>query len=110
MRTRWKTPLLWLGISFALIVVFMFLPIVLALIGTVTAQALNCNIPLSDAGFDAAPCLLLGADIGSTLTLMVLLAYLGLLTIPAGTTALTIWAVVACVVVLLTWLRGRREA
>jgi hypothetical protein len=52
----------------------------------------------------------MGAEVAGTLTLMVYMAYFAFITIPMGTTALAIWLAVACVVILVRWLRRGREA
>jgi hypothetical protein len=106
MSARRNHAFVWLSVLFVLIVLFTAAPLISALIATGMAEALGCTLPTSDI----APCLFMGAEVAGTLTLMVYMAYFAFITIPMGTTALAIWLAVACVVILVRWLRRGREA
>jgi hypothetical protein len=94
----------WLGITLVLILLFTAAPFIASLGAAGIASVLGCDGSMQIR----SPCLLGGSDISQTLTTMIYLAYLGFVTIPVGQSLLVVWAVVACVVVLVRWLRRRR--
>jgi uncharacterized membrane protein len=51
-----------------------------------------------------------GQQISQTLTTMIFMGYFAFYSLPFGSFLLAVWAVVACVVVLVRWLRRRRAA
>jgi hypothetical protein len=103
-----KSPaFIWLSISFVLIVLFATAPLISALIGGSIAEALGCTI---NEGV-SAPCLFRGSDVSETLSVMVVIAWFAFETLPLGAVLLTIWLVVACIVVVVKlWRRRHREA
>jgi hypothetical protein len=97
---------LWLGVSFVVIVVLAAAPLISAFIAGAIANILGCT--LNEGG--ASTCMLRGNDIGQTLAEMFVLGWLAFVTLPWGGFALAIWLVVACVVALVKWRRRRHEA
>jgi hypothetical protein len=106
MSTLPRYPFFWLGVPLVLIVLFAFGPLAILMGGGMVADTLGCTMPISGT----APCLFMGIDLAGLLTLAVFFGYLGFVTVPAGTTALTIWLAVAIVVTLIWWFRRRRAA
>jgi hypothetical protein len=102
---RLRCPFVWLGLPLALIILFTIGPLVILLLGGAVAGALGCNMPIAAT----APCLFMGADLSEAMSIAVFFGCLAFWTLPAGTTLLGIWLVVA-VVVTLVWLRWRRLA
>ncbi len=106
MSAQHRHAFLWLGVALALIILFAAGPLISLFIAGGIADALDCKLPIAGG----SPCPFLGADLGDALAVMVFLSYLAFWTLPTGAGALVIWFVVACLVVLVNWLRGRRAA
>jgi len=106
MSARRSHAVLWLSISFILIVLFAAAPLIPGFIAGGIADALGCTV--NEGG--ATQCLYHGSDIGQTLAEMVVLGWLAFVTFPLGLAALAIWLVVACLVAFIGWRRRRREA
>jgi hypothetical protein len=106
MTARPRYPFVWLGLPLALIILFSIGPLVLLLLGGAVAGALGCNMPIAAS----APCVLMGINIADALAIAVFFGYLAFWTLPAATTLLGIWLVVAVIVTLVWWLRWRRVA
>jgi hypothetical protein len=106
MSTRRGHAVIWLSVSFILIVLFAAAPLISALIAGGIADALGCT--LNEGG--ASGCLFRGADIGQTLAELFVLGWLSFVTLPIGLAALAIWFVVACLIAFIGWRRRRREA
>jgi hypothetical protein len=104
MSSRGRYPFLWLGAPLVLILLFAFGPLALLLAGGVVADALGCTMPISAI----APCPFMGFDLAGLLAVAVAFGYFAFVTVPAGTTALAVWFVVAVAVTLAWWLRRRR--
>jgi hypothetical protein len=94
-----KRFLLW---SFILIVLLAAAPVISAFSSIGIAQFFGCTV--NEGG--PTPCIVRGVDIGETLSVMFVMGWFGLMTLPAGALALTVWAVVF----LVLWLRARRRA
>jgi hypothetical protein len=90
----------------ALIIFFTIGPLVILLLGGALAGALGCNMPIAAT----APCLFMGADLNEAMSIAVFFGYLAFWTLPAGTTLLGIWLVVAVIVTLIWLVRWRRAA
>jgi hypothetical protein len=103
---RLRYPFVWLGLPLALIILFTIGPLVILLLGGAVAGALGCNMPIAAT----APCLFMGADLSEAMSIAVFFGYLAFWTLPAGTTLLGLWLVVAVIVTLVWWLRWRRVA
>jgi len=96
-------PFFWLGLPLILILLFTFGPLAILLAGGLVADALGCTMPISAL----APCPLMGVDLAGLLAVAVAFGYFAFVTVPAGTTALTLWLVATVVVTLVWWLRRR---
>jgi hypothetical protein len=105
MSTKRSRAPIWLGISFVLIVLFALSPLISALISGAIASALGCTV--NEGG--ASGCILMGRDIGETLTVMFVLGWLEFVTLPLGLVGLVVWVVVAAAVAIVGWRRRRRE-
>jgi hypothetical protein len=103
-----KSPaFIWLSISFVLIVLFATAPLISAFIGGGIAEALGCTVTEGVS----SPCLFRGSDVSETLSVMFVLGWFAFETLPLGAVLLTIWFIVACIVVMIkVWRRRRREA
>ena len=99
-----RYPFAWLGVPLGLILLFTIGPTVSLLVGGAVSVALGCNSPISAT----EPCLFMGVDLGGAVTMAILFGFLGLVTLPIGTTLLGIWFV-AAVIVTLVWLLRRRR-
>lgn len=77
------------GTVFVVILLLAFLPLISAIGASFVADAAGCR--LDEGG--SYPCPVFGTDIGENLTFFFVLGWLGMLTMPAGATALIIWAV-----------------
>ena len=106
MSGRRSHAVLWLSISFILIVLFAAAPIISAFIAGGIADALGCTI--NEGG--ATQCLYHGNDIGQTLAGMLVLGWLSFVTFPIALVALAIWLVVACLVAFIGRRRRHRGA
>jgi len=103
---RLRYPFVWLGLPLALIILFTIGPLVILLLGGAVAGALGCNMPIAAT----TPCLFMGADLSEAIAIAVFFGYLAFWTLPAGTTLLGIWLVVAVIVTLIWFARWRRVA
>jgi hypothetical protein len=106
MTARQRYPFVWLGLPLALIILFTIGPLVVLLVGGAVAGALGCNMPIAAP----APCLFMGANLSEAMAIAVFFGYLAFWTVPAGTTLLGIWLVVAVIVTLIWLVRWRRVA
>jgi hypothetical protein len=101
-----KSPaFIWLSISFVLIVLFAMAPLISAFIGGGIAEALGCTVTEGVS----SPCLFRGSDISETLSVMFVLGWFAFETLPLGAVLLTIWLIVACLVVVIKLGRRRRR-
>jgi hypothetical protein len=69
------------------ILVIAVLPVLSVALTYAMASALGC--PVNEGG--ATPCPFMGVDLGETLVTMMVLGWLGLITLPVGSVALAIW-------------------
>jgi hypothetical protein len=99
-----RYPFAWLGVPLGLILLFTIGPTVSLLVGGAVSGALGCNSPISAT----EPCLFMGVDLGGAVTMAILFGFLGLVTLPIGTTLLGIWFVAAVIVTVVWWLRRWR--
>jgi hypothetical protein len=99
-----RYPFAWLGVPLGLILLFTIGPTVSLLVGGAVSGALGCNSPISAT----EPCLFMGVDLGGAVTMAILFGFLGLVTLPIGTTLLGIWFVAAVIVTLVWWPRRWR--
>jgi hypothetical protein len=106
MSVKRNHALIWLGVTFVLIVVLAGAPLIVAGIAGGIADALGCT--LNEGG--ASGCVFMGRDIGETLAEMFVFGWLAFVTLPPGELALAIWLLVAGVVTFRWWRRRRGEA
>jgi hypothetical protein len=106
MSAKRSRAMVWLAVSFVLIVLFAVSPLISALISGGIASALGCTV--NEGG--ASGCIFMGRDIGETLAEMFVVGWLEFVTLPLGLFALAVWAVVACVVAIVGWRRRRSAA
>ena len=106
MTAKQGSPFVWLGAAFAIIVLVAALPLISVLISTGIAGALGCQVD------EAAvhPCPFMGIDLGEMLTLMFILGWLGLVTLPLGVIALAVWLIIFLMTFVCWRRRRRREA
>lgn len=101
---RPRYPFAWLGVPLGLILLFTFGPTMSLILGAAVGGALGCSNPISAI----EPCLFMGVDFAGPVIIAILIGYLGLVTVPIGTTLLGIWFGAAVIVTLVWWLRRRR--
>jgi hypothetical protein len=101
-----RSGVLWLGIAFALIVLYALAPLISALIAGAVAGDLGCN--LNEGGVPRCP--FLGHDLGELPVVMFVLGWLAFVKLPLGAAASALWLAVLCVVVIVPWRRRRVEA
>ena len=86
----------WFSMVCVTILVIAVLPVISVSLTYAISSALGCSV--NEGG--ATPCPFMGVDLGETLVTMMVLGWLGLITLPAGGVALAIW--------LAAWI-GRRQ-
>jgi hypothetical protein len=69
------------------ILVIALLPVISVSLTYAIASALGCSV--NEGG--ATPCPFMGIDLGETLVTMMVLGWLGLITLPVGGVALAVW-------------------
>jgi hypothetical protein len=77
----------WFSAVSVTILVIALLPAISVSLTYVIASALGCSV--NEGG--ATPCPFMGVDLGETLVTMMVLGWLGLLTLPVGGVALAVW-------------------
>jgi len=82
-----RGPFYWLSTVCVTILVIAALPVISVSLTYVFASALGCSV--NEGG--ATPCPFMGIDLGETLVTMMVLGWLGLITLPVGGVALAIW-------------------
>lgn len=92
------------GGMLALIVLLTLLPIFSALTASFLAETHGCT--LNEAG--SHPCLIMGADWGETLSLMFVMGWLMIATLPLGGGALIVWLVIL-IIHFLAWQNGQAK-
>lgn len=95
---RALTP--WLMLSLALILLFAFAPIISVLLASAIASSAGCD--LNEAV--ATSCIVMGWEMGPSLTSMFVAGWYMLLTLPVGLVAFGAW------VLVLVWRLSRRRA
>jgi hypothetical protein len=96
----------WLSVTFILILIVAAAPLIVSFAGGGVASALGCQGTMEIS----PPCAFMGNEISQTLTTMIFMGYFAFYSLPFGSFLLAVWAVIACVVVLVRWLRRRRAA
>jgi hypothetical protein len=82
-----RGPFYWFSAVCVTILVVALLPVISVSLTYVIASALGCSV--NEGG--ATPCPFMGVDLGETLVSMMVLGWLGLITLPVGGVALAIW-------------------
>jgi hypothetical protein len=82
-----RGPFFWFSAVCVTILVIALLPVISVSLTYAISSALGCSV--SEGG--ATPCPFMGVDLGETLVTMMVLGWLGLLTLPVGGVALAIW-------------------
>jgi hypothetical protein len=100
-----RYPFLALGVPLVLLLLFTFGPTIILLSGGALGGALGCQLPINGP---VGPCLFMGHDLASSLSVATAFGYVAFFTIPTGTSLLGIWLVVA-VIVTLVWTGRRRR-
>jgi hypothetical protein len=103
-QTKKSRAAVWLSVTFILILLITAVPLIVSFTGGGVASALGCQGSMEIS----PPCTFMGGDISQTLTVMIFMGYFAFYSLPFGTFLLTIWVIVACVVVLVRWLHRRR--
>ncbi|MCD2174656.1 hypothetical protein [Rhizobium sp. C4] len=85
------------AVSAVLIILFACGPILSALLASTIADIQGCA--LDEGGVH--PCMIGGADYGETLSVMFVLGWFGLVTLPLGALAAVVWCVALTVVVVM---------
>ena len=99
-----RYPFAWLGVPLGPILLFTFGPTVSLWLAAAVSIMLSCNNPISAT----EPCLFMGFDLAGPVLVAMRFGFLGLVTLPVGTTLLEIWFVAAVIVTLVWWLRRWR--
>ena len=82
-----RGPFFWFSAVCVTILVIAVLPVISVSLTYAISSALGCSV--NEGG--ATPCPFMGVDLGETLVTMMVLGWLGLLTLPVGGVALAIW-------------------
>ena len=82
-----RGPFFWFSAVCVTILVIAMLPMISVSLTYAIASALGCSV--NEGG--ATPCPFMGVDLGETLVTMMVLGWLGLVTLPVGGAALAIW-------------------
>jgi hypothetical protein len=96
-----RGPFFWFSGVCVTILVIAMLPVISVSLTYAIASALGCSV--NEGG--ATPCPFMGVDLGETLVTMMVLGWLGLITLPMGGVALAIW--LAAWIGRRIWRRGR---
>jgi hypothetical protein len=91
-----RGPFFWFSAVCVTILVIAVVPVISVSLTYAVASALGCSV--NEGG--ATPCPFMGVDLGELVTMMVL-GWLGLITLPVGGVALAIW--------LAAWIGRRRQ-
>jgi hypothetical protein len=82
-----RGPFFWFSAACVTILVIAILPVISVSLTYGIASALGCSV--NEGG--ATPCPFMGIDLGETLVTMMVLGWLGLITLPVGGVALAVW-------------------
>jgi hypothetical protein len=82
-----RGPFFWFSAVCVTILVIAVVPVLSVSLTYAVASALGCSV--NEGG--ATPCPFMGVDLGETLVTMMVLGWLGLITLPVGGVALAIW-------------------
>jgi hypothetical protein len=99
-----RYPFGWLGVPLGLILLFTFGPTAALWLAAAVSVALGCNVPVSAT----ESCLFMGVDLAGPVLVAIMFGFLGLVTLPIGTTLLEIWFAAAVIVTLAWWWRRWR--
>jgi hypothetical protein len=77
----------WFSAVCVTVLVIALLPVISVSLTYAIASALGCSV--NEGG--ATPCPFMGIDLGETLVTMMVLGWLGLITLPVGGVALAVW-------------------
>jgi hypothetical protein len=84
-----RSPYFWLARICLWVAVIAALPVVSLFLSYAIGAPLGCVV--NESG--ASPCPFMGIDLGEMLLTMMILGWLGLITLPVGCVALTVWLV-----------------
>ncbi len=87
------------ALSAAVILLFAFAPLISAFSASAVADANGCA--LDEGGVH--PCLIGGTDYGETLSVMFVLGWFGLITMPLGALAAIVWCLVLVIVLIVKY-------
>lgn len=87
------------ALSAAVILLFAFAPLISAFSASAIANANGCA--LDEGGVH--PCLIGGTDYGETLSVMFVLGWFGLITMPLGALAAIVWCLVVVIVLIVKY-------
>jgi hypothetical protein len=104
-RQRPRYPIVVLGVSLVLLLLFTFGPTLILLTGGLVAGALGCKMPIDSA---AGPCPFMGADLSTFFSVAVAFGYLAFFTFPAGAALLGAWLIAALIATLVWGIRRWR--
>ena len=96
---------LWFGTALAVIVLLAAAPVLSVFLAAGISDASGCAL-----GENGGPCLLMGIDIGNTLSEMFVFGWLAIDSVPLGAVAFLIWLVIAALYAIISWRHRRRAA
>jgi hypothetical protein len=105
-RAGRNSAVVWLSVSFVLILLVATAPLIMSFIASVIASISGCEGTMEIR----SPCMFVGSEVSHGLTTLIFMGYFAFYSLPLGGFLLAGWAIVACIVVLVRWLRGRRSA
>jgi hypothetical protein len=82
-----RGPFFWFSALCVTVLVIALLPVISVSLTYVIASTLGCSV--NEGG--ATPCPFMGVDLGETLVTMMVLGWLGLLTLPVAGVAAAVW-------------------
>jgi hypothetical protein len=98
---------IWLSVTFIVILLIAAAPVIVSFAANAIASVSGCEINALEVH---SPCAVMGSEVSQGLTTLIFMGYFAFYSLPLGAFLLAIWAVIACVVVLVRWLRRRRAA
>ncbi len=106
MRAGRSSAVVWLSVGFVMILLVATAPLIVSFVAGVIASFSGCEGTMEIR----SPCIFMGSEVSHGLTTLIFTGYLAFYSLPLGGFLLAGWAIIACIVVLVRWLRRRRGA
>ena len=105
-QIRRSGAVVWLSLTFFLILLIATAPLIVSFAASSIASVSGCEIAMEVS----SPCVVMGSEVSHGLTTLIFMGYFAFYSLPFGGFLLAGWTIIACIVVLIRWLRRRRAA